>query len=167
MPGDASDPEQVQSVVNQAVEHFGKIDILVNMAGRQYRWAVWDVNIHDWERQLKGYLTGGMLTTKYVSRVMMDKGIRGSIIHIVSDAGHQGEAGNSGYSAAKGGLLNFCRAAAMDLAHLGIRVNTISPHLRRAQHVAVRRRCIAAHEAPCDGGRLPQGHPAGAVLPRK
>ena len=127
LPGDASDPEQVQSVVNQAVEHFGKIDILVNMAGRQYRWAVWDVNIHDWERQLKGYLTGGMLTTKYVSRVMMDKGIRGSIIHIISDAGHQGEAGNSGYSAAKGGLLNFCRAAAMDLAHLGIRVNTISP----------------------------------------
>ncbi|MEE8519670.1 MAG: SDR family oxidoreductase [Dehalococcoidia bacterium] len=127
LAGDASDVDSVQEVVNQTVEHFGKIDILVNMAGKQYRWPVWDVNIHDWERQLKGYLTGGMLTTKYVSRVMMEKGTKGSIIHILSDAAHQGEAGNSGYSAAKGGLLNFTRAAAMDLAHLGIRVNTISP----------------------------------------
>src|SRR5428012_18905 len=46
---------------------------------------------------------------------------------IVSSAGHYGEAGNSGYSAAKAGLLNFSRAAAMDLAHQGIRVNTITP----------------------------------------
>ena len=42
LAGDASDVDSVQEVVNQTVEHFGKIDILVNMAGKQYRWPVWD-----------------------------------------------------------------------------------------------------------------------------
>jgi NAD(P)-dependent dehydrogenase (short-subunit alcohol dehydrogenase family) len=68
-----------------------------------------------------------MFVTKYVSKQMIDNGIKGSIINICSDAALQGEQGNSGYSAAKAGLLNFSRAAAMDLALYGIRVNTISP----------------------------------------
>ena len=127
VPGDASNHKEVQEIVQKTVEHFGRVDILVNLVGAQYRWGVLDINIYDWNRQLNGYLTGGMLTTKYVARVMVEKGIKGSIIHVASDAGHQGEPGNSGYSAAKAGLINFARAAAMDLAHYGIRVNTISP----------------------------------------
>jgi NAD(P)-dependent dehydrogenase (short-subunit alcohol dehydrogenase family) len=125
--GDGTNADFVKSAVEQAAKHYGHIDISLNMVGRQYRWPVWEVNLHDWKRQLDGFLTGGMLVTKYVSQHMIEKGIKGSIIHICSDAAHQGEPGNSGYSAAKGGLLNFVRAAAMDLAYYGIRVNSISP----------------------------------------
>ena len=125
--GDGTDEEFVKSAVQQAADHYGHIDASLNMVGRQYRWAVWDINVHDWKRELDGFLTGGMLITKYLSKHMIEKEIKGSIIHICSDAAHQGEPGNSGYSAAKGGLLMFARAAAMDLAYYGIRVNTISP----------------------------------------
>ena len=128
VPGDATDPEQAQDIVRRAVEHFGYVDTLINMAGRQFRWPVLEVNLHDWNRQIAGFLTGGMLMTKYVGRAMVEKGKKGCLIHILSSAAHYGEAGNSGYSAAKGGLHMFAKAAAMDLAHLGIRVNTITPY---------------------------------------
>ncbi|MBF6568861.1 MAG: SDR family oxidoreductase [Candidatus Binataceae bacterium] len=125
--GDSSDEATAAGLVAQAVKHYGKIDIMLNLVGNQYRDEVLDFNLHDWERQLKGYLTGGMLTTKHVARSMQEHGVEGSIIHIISDAGHQGEPGNAGYSAAKGGLLNYARAAAMELARYRIRVNTVSP----------------------------------------
>jgi NAD(P)-dependent dehydrogenase (short-subunit alcohol dehydrogenase family) len=128
LPGDASEQCDVQAIVQQAVEHFGHVDTMVNLAGRQFRWPVTDVNIHDWTRELNTFVTAGMLTTKHTARAMIDKGRKGCLIHILSSAGHYGEPGNSGYSAAKAALLNFARAAAMELAHLGIRVNTITPY---------------------------------------
>ncbi|MEE8519633.1 MAG: SDR family oxidoreductase [Dehalococcoidia bacterium] len=128
LPGDASNEDDVKKVVKQAVDHYGYIDTMVNLAGRQFRWPVTDINPHDWEREIGTYLTAGMYVTKHVSRAMIDKKKQGCMIHIISSAGHYGEAGNSGYSAAKAGLLYFSRAAAMDLAHLGIRVNTITPY---------------------------------------
>lgn len=125
--GDPTEEADAERIVAEAVDHYGRLDIMFNQVGNQYRHTVLDFNLHDWNRQLKGYLTGGMLTTKYTARAMARGGNPGSIIHIISDAGHQGEAGNSGYSGAKGALLNYCRAAAMELAGHGIRVNTLSP----------------------------------------
>ena len=128
VPGDASQKDQAEAIVSQGLEHFGHIDTVVNLAGRQFRWPVTEINLHDWNRQIESFITGGMLTTKYSARAMIETGHKGSIMHIVSSAGHYGEAGNSGYSAAKAGLLNFAKGAAMDLAHHGIRVNTITPY---------------------------------------
>jgi len=125
--GDSSIEQETAHLVVEAAGHYGKIDIMLNLVGDQYRDEVLDFNLHDWEKQIKGYLTGGMLTTKHVARAMQERGVEGSLIHIISDAAHQGEAGNAGYSAAKGGLLNYARAAAMELARYRIRVNTISP----------------------------------------
>ena len=127
IPADASVEDEVRDLVKQAEDHYGKIDILFNLAGQQFRWAVWNVNLADWERQLRTFLTSGMLTTKHVARSMIAKKVRGSIIHVISDAGLRGEPGNSGYSAAKAGLLRFCEASAMDLAQFGIRVNSLAP----------------------------------------
>ena len=127
VPGNASVEAEVESIVQRTVDHYGYVDTMLNMAGTQYRHSVLDFNLYDWNKQIAGYLTGGMLTTKHVARAMVDKGVEGSIIHLVSDAGHQGEPGNSGYSAVKAGLLNYCRAAAAELGEHGIRVNTISP----------------------------------------
>ena len=128
LSGDASVESEVKTVVEQTVKHYGYVDTMVDLAGRQFRWPVTDINLYDWDRQLTTYLTAGMLTTKHVVRAMQDRKKRGCIIHVISSAGHFGEPANSGYSAAKGGLLMFARAAAVELAPLGIRVNTITPY---------------------------------------
>jgi len=122
---DASSEDAVRRVIDECVSHFSRIDVLVNMAGKQVRFDIMDIALEDWNRQLSSYLTSAMLTTKYAARAMGQSG--GSIIHIASDAAHQGEPGNSGYSAAKAAVVNFSRAAAAELGPRGIRVNTISP----------------------------------------
>jgi NAD(P)-dependent dehydrogenase (short-subunit alcohol dehydrogenase family) len=58
---------------------------------------------------------------------MVEAGRCGSIVNVISTAGHQGEPGNVGYATAKSGLLNFTRSAAVELAPFGIRVNSITP----------------------------------------
>ncbi len=63
----------------------------------------------------------------HVAQSMIDQGRRGSIINIISTAGHQGEPWNIGYCSGKSGLLNFTRSAAMELAEHGIRVNSLTP----------------------------------------
>ena len=80
-----------------------------------------------WSRQVAVNLTGTFLCTKHVARLMVAQRRGGSIIVIISTAGHQGQAGNIAYSTTKSGLLNFTRAAAMDLVKHGIRVNSLTP----------------------------------------
>jgi NAD(P)-dependent dehydrogenase (short-subunit alcohol dehydrogenase family) len=127
VPADASKEDEVRAVFEACLTRFGRVDILVNMAGKQIRFDVMEIALEDWNRQITAYLTSAMLTTKQAARAMAARDVKGSIVHIASDAAHQGEAGNSGYSAAKAAVVNFSRAAAAELGHLGIRVNTISP----------------------------------------
>ena len=74
VPGDASEQGDVQAVVQRGVEHFGHVDTMVNLAGRQFRWPVTDVNLHDWTRELNTFVTAGMLTTKHMARAMIEQG---------------------------------------------------------------------------------------------
>jgi len=101
--------------------------VLVANAGILGGESVVDMPLSRWTRQIGVNLTGTFLCTKHVARHMVERGRGGSIIVIVSTAGHQGQAGNIAYSTSKGGLLNFTRAAAMDLARHGIRVNSLTP----------------------------------------
>src|SRR5712692_4977231 len=128
LEADGTVEADVKRAVAEAVEHFGYVDIAANLVARQFREPITDINFYDWHRSIHSMLDSGMLITKYVSRAMIDKQKRGCIIHLVSSAGHYGQPENAGYSAGKAGLLNLVRAAAMDLAHYGIRVNTITPY---------------------------------------
>ena len=128
LTGDVSSEDQVTVLVGEAVAAFGYVDILVNNAGvLQYRGGVLDVDLVEWNRQLAVFLTGAMLMTRAVARHLVAQGRPGSIINILSTAAYQGQPDNLGYCTCKGGLLNFTRAAAMDLAHHRIRVNAITP----------------------------------------
>jgi NAD(P)-dependent dehydrogenase (short-subunit alcohol dehydrogenase family) len=89
--------------------------------------SVLEMPLDRWNRQVAVNLTGTFLCTKHVARLMVEQGRRGSIVVIVSTAGHQGQAGNIAYTTTKSGLLNFTRAAAMDLVKHGIRVNSLTP----------------------------------------
>src|SRR6185295_7926487 len=124
---DTTDEAQVEALVARARETYGGVDILVNNAGILGGESVLDMPLERWTRQLAVNLTGTFLCTKHAARLMVERGTRGSIIVIVSTAGHQGQAGNIGYCTSKSGLLNFTRAAAMDLVRHGIRVNSLTP----------------------------------------
>jgi NAD(P)-dependent dehydrogenase (short-subunit alcohol dehydrogenase family) len=124
---DVTDESQVQAAVAAAREVFGGVDILVNNAAFFNRKGVVEMSLDEWRSQLDVILTGAFLFTKYVAQLMIAQGRRGSIINIISTAGHQGEPGNIAYCTAKSGLLNFTRSAAMELVSHGIRVNSLTP----------------------------------------
>ena len=124
---DVTDEKQVEAMVARARENFGGIDVLVNNAGILGGQSVLDMPLERWQRQIAVNLGGAFLCTKHVARLMIEQRRGGSIIVIVSTAGHQGQADNIGYCTSKGGLLNFTRAAAMDLAKHRIRVNSLTP----------------------------------------
>jgi len=127
LTGDALDDTDVARVVAATVAHYGHLDVAVNMAGKLSWSSVVDMDLADWTEHLISYPTAGMLTTKHAARAMIDHGTRGSIIHLLSTAAHFGQAAGAAYCASKAALMNLARSAAMDLAHDGIRVNTISP----------------------------------------
>ena len=124
---DVSDERQVEAMVAEVRAAFGGVDALVNAACILGGISVLEMPLERWNRQLAVNLTGTFLCTKHVARSMVERGRGGSIIVIVSTAGHQGQAGNIGYCTSKSGLLNFTRAAAMDLARHRIRVNSLTP----------------------------------------
>ena len=127
VPGNATVEPDVARVVARAVELHGRVDTIVNMAGTIHWSPIVDMDLEAWSKTLLSYPTAGMLTTKHAARAMIAAGVRGSIIHLLSTAAHFGEASAAAYTAAKGALLNLARSAAMDLAHDGVRVNTITP----------------------------------------
>jgi NAD(P)-dependent dehydrogenase (short-subunit alcohol dehydrogenase family) len=124
---DVTDERQVIAAVDSAREALCGIDILVNNAAIFNRKGVIDMPLDEWQRQISIILTGTFLFTKSVAKLMIDQRRKGSIINIISTAGHQGEPNNIAYCTAKAGLLNFTRSAAMELVGYGIRVNSLTP----------------------------------------
>jgi NAD(P)-dependent dehydrogenase (short-subunit alcohol dehydrogenase family) len=124
---DVTEEEAVRAAIAEAESAFGPIDVLVNGAALQIRKGLLDVSLDEFRRQLDVCLGGTLLFTKHAARSMIKHGRRGSIINIGSTEAHQGNIGNIAYGTAKAGLLNLTRAAAMELAQFGIRVNSVSP----------------------------------------
>jgi NAD(P)-dependent dehydrogenase (short-subunit alcohol dehydrogenase family) len=126
-PCDVTDEAQVNAVVNHACDAYTGIDILVNGAAIFNQKGVLDMPLAEWERQIAIILTGSFLFTKYVARAMIERKRKGTIINIISSAGHQGQPNNVAYCTSKCGLLNFTRSVAMELVPYGIRVNSLTP----------------------------------------
>jgi NAD(P)-dependent dehydrogenase (short-subunit alcohol dehydrogenase family) len=125
--GNAIAEADVAGVVAATVARFGHLDVIVNMAGKVHWSSVLDMDLAQWSEAIASFPTAGMLTTKHAAKAMIAGGRKGSIIHLLSTAAHFGEADGAAYTAAKAALLSLARSAAMDLAHAGIRVNTITP----------------------------------------
>jgi NAD(P)-dependent dehydrogenase (short-subunit alcohol dehydrogenase family) len=127
LPCDVTDETQVEALIGRVRETYGGVDILVNNAGILGGLSVLEMPLDRWNRQIGVNLTGTFLCTKHTARLMVEGKRRGSIIVIASTAAHQGQPGNIAYCTSKSGLLNFTRAAAMDLVKHGIRVNSLTP----------------------------------------
>jgi NAD(P)-dependent dehydrogenase (short-subunit alcohol dehydrogenase family) len=122
---DVSDADSVINAVDAAVEHFGKLDTMVNNAGipGSSRRLMKD-DLRDFHKVIAVDLLGVMLGTQSAARRMSPGG---SIINTTSIAGIQPGVGFSSYRAAKAGVIHFSRCAAIELAELGLRVNVIAP----------------------------------------
>jgi len=126
--GDVSNPEDAERMVEETVERFGKVDVLVNNAGILVRGArVTDVAIEDWRRVLETNLTGAFLVSRFAIRQMLAQGRGGAVVNISSVSGILGDAAFAPYNASKGGLNLLTKNMAIDYAKHGIRVNAVCP----------------------------------------
>ena len=127
VPGDVSSEDEVVAYVQRVLDAWGRIDILVNNAAILGGRGVLDESAEAFTRAVVVAALGNFLNTKHVARSMCERGIRGSIVCISSSNGWTASPGVIAYAFHKGGVNNFARAAAMDLAPYGIRVNTFTP----------------------------------------
>ena len=125
--GDVSSEDDVVRCVGEVLDAWGRIDILINNAALLGGRGVLEESLEFWNRAVAVAGAGTFLNTKPVAISMIERGINGSIVNILSSNAWQGCAGVIAYAFHKGGLANFTRAAAMDLAPYGIRVNSYSP----------------------------------------
>jgi NAD(P)-dependent dehydrogenase (short-subunit alcohol dehydrogenase family) len=127
---DLSDGAQIQDVVRRTVEHFGRLDIMVNNAraiiGRD-QVPVTELDEEVWRHSLEINTTAVFLFTKYAGREMVRQGQGGRIINMASNAAKQASARGAAYSASKFAVLGLTQASALDLAPYGITVNAVCP----------------------------------------
>lgn len=123
---DVSSPEQVTAMVAAAKETFGRIDVLVNVAGIIYPVSLLDTTVEQWDRTMNVNLRGNFLCLQAVARVMVAQG-RGKIINISSILGFTARPNRGAYCASKAGISILTRVAALELGPLGLHVNAIAP----------------------------------------
>ncbi|HPT08393.1 MAG TPA: SDR family NAD(P)-dependent oxidoreductase [bacterium] len=124
---DVSKKEEVQKLINFAVEKFGSLDIIVNNAGIGLTGDILSMDENIWHKVIDINLNGVFYGTQLASSYMKEHGIKGSIINTSSILGTVGFRGASAYCASKGGLNQLTKTSALELAPFGIRVNAVAP----------------------------------------
>lgn len=163
---DVADEGDVQDAFASAAEHLGAPDGVVASAGIEVSVHLLECSSADWRRVVDVNLTGTFLTVREAARQMRSAGRPGAIVCVSSPSAFVGFAGgsNTAYGASKGGISAFTRAAALDLAQHGIRVNAVVPGatdtpllylgLDGAALEAERRRLRAAAQSQIPLGRM-------------
>lgn len=123
---DASDYEASQKLIDQVLEDFGQIDILINNAGITRDNLMLRMGKDDWDTVIKVNLDSVFNLTKAVIKPMM-KARNGSIINMTSVVGITGNAGQANYAASKAGVIGFSKSIAQELGSRNIRCNAIAP----------------------------------------
>ena len=128
IPGDVSDSKAVDEMLAKAVEHYGKLDILINNAGCTQHVEVKDMNDEDWDRIIKINLSGVFYCCRAASIYMIPNNY-GRIVNVSSVSGKQGGGvwGAAHYSAAKAGVMGFTKTLAREVAKYNITANCVVP----------------------------------------
>jgi len=129
---DTSKKSEIDNVVSETLKKFGKIDILVNNAGIFPFEPFLQMSEQNFEKVININLKGYFLMAQACAKAMQknqpnEKGQRGSVVNIASIAAVVGFAGLAHYCASKGGIVAMSKAIALELAPMGIRINTIDP----------------------------------------
>lgn len=121
---DVAEQGDVERLVDAALAWGGRIDVLVNNAGIADQAALVDIRLDDWERVIRTNLTAPFMLTQRVATEMSNGG---SVINLASIDAYAADGPFASYVAAKAGLIGLTKAAAVELASSGIRVNSVSP----------------------------------------
>jgi NAD(P)-dependent dehydrogenase (short-subunit alcohol dehydrogenase family) len=123
---DILDESAVDLAIRQIIQAHGRLDVLVNCAGVVLDGSAYETALADWQRVIDVNLTGTFLATRYAMARMVARR-SGAIVNIASDAALVGQRSQAAYCASKGGVAQFTRAAALDGAPYGVRVNCVCP----------------------------------------
>ncbi len=123
---DVAQSDEVDRLMQRAVEEWGTVDVLVNNAGIAKDHFVTRITDDEWDQVLRTNLTGPFFAIRSVIPIMK-QAQRGSIINVVSWAGLRGNVGQAAYSASKAGLHGLTLTCAKELAKFAIRVNSLAP----------------------------------------
>lgn len=126
---DVTDEKQVDAAINTIVEQSGSLDVVFNNAGVCIHKSTLEASIDEWRQVIDINLTGEYIVARSAGRVMVEKGIKGSIINMASMSGTivNVPQWQASYNASKAGVIHMTRSLAVEWAPYGIRVNSISP----------------------------------------
>jgi 2-hydroxycyclohexanecarboxyl-CoA dehydrogenase len=126
VPTNVTDWGQVQAMVQQVLETFGHIDVLVNNVGWTVERLFTDKPREEWELEIQRNLWSMINCTRAVLDPMLAQG-KGAIVSIGSDAGRMGEFREGVYAACKGGVIALTKTLAREVGKSGIRLNVVCP----------------------------------------
>jgi len=124
---DVTQEADVGAMMRAAVQEFGRVDSVLNVAGIAQAAMIKDVTMDEYDRLMEVDLRGVFLGTKHGIRTMLEAGHGGAIVNWSSLAGLGASLATSVYSAAKAGVISFTKAAAVEYGSRGVRANCLCP----------------------------------------
>ncbi len=133
---DVRDSAQVDTALTHTLDELGTVSILVNNAGGVFLSPLLETSENGFDALYRANLKHVILCTQRVARAMVAAGTGGSIMSVTSIEGVRAAPGYAAYAAAKAGVINFTKTAALELAPYGIRVNALAPDITLTEGLA-------------------------------
>ena len=118
--------DEVERMVQAAMERFGRVDVLVNNAGFATLHRIEEMPVEAWDEMIAAHLRGTFLTTRLLLPQMLERQ-RGWIINIASQLAYKGRESLAHYCAAKAAIISFTRVLALEVSRRGVYANCIAP----------------------------------------
>ncbi len=131
--GEVQKVGDVRNMIAKVVEHYGRIDVLVNCAAISDRSPMLELDDDEYQRIIDVTMTGTYFTCKYVAEQMVKQGSGGAVVNFSSGSAFQGNTRRVAYDMAKGAIVTLTMDMAAQLAQYGIRTNCIAPGITGSQ----------------------------------